>query len=94
MKDKKDKRSALTKLLQRVDTKEIERPCLSCPCGKGAMLRYIKCSIKETDGLRLHYEKCNICGFEFYAHNENNIKGIDILYKRFLEKDSNERIEI
>jgi len=81
---RKKKRNLVTKILQFFDTRNIERPCLNCPCGEGAMLRYIKQSIKETDGIRLHYERCNVCGFEFYAHNENNIKEINTLYRRFL----------
>ena len=75
------KRSLATKILQFQDSCAIKRPCLSCPCGKGAMLRYIKCN-DYTDGLRLHYERCNICGFEYY---KDRWKEIDALYDRFLK---------
>lgn len=67
-------------ILQIKDTWDIGRICETCPCGDGAMLRYIKSSEEETDGLRLHYERCNICGFEYYAHNEDNIKNKHKLY--------------
>ena len=44
-----------------------------CPCGKGKFKRFARCN-ESTDGLNIHFDKCNICGFETYAYNMYSIK--------------------
>jgi hypothetical protein len=82
-------RSLATRILQFFDSLDIGRPCLSCPCGKGAMLRYIKCD-DSTDGLRLHYEKCNVCGFEIY---KDRVAEIPQLYERYIKGKLGDQLE-
>ena len=72
-------RSWITLVRQFLDTNAIGRPCPTCPCKRGAMLRYIKCD-DSTDGLKLHFEKCNICGFEIYKSRVNERHGLHYLY--------------
>ena len=44
-----------------------------CPCGGGAFRRIARCD-DSTDFLNLHYDICDVCGFETYAYNSMAVK--------------------
>jgi len=54
-----------------------------CPCGKAKFVRFARCN-ESTDGLNLHFDKCPICGFQTYAHNDYSVKVER--YNRWLEE--------